>query len=291
MFKGYIPAVVSPFNGSDVDICAFEKYINWLVESGVSGVVVCGSTGESISLSQAERMQLVRKAVEVANSRIPVIAGVISAITEDCVEQAQEFERCGADALLCVCPFYLKPTQDAIYNHFYKIHESVSIPMILYNNPGRTACDLKLDTLRKLSALPRIVGLKEASPDVARFLTWRPHLKADFSLLSGNDDTFCGSLALGAHGTISVTANVIPDICAALYKAWEDRDIEKFSRLRDKIADLHDLMFIEPSPGPVKYALSLMGIMAEDVRSPVETISDTSKAKIKQKLLELGVIR
>ena len=291
MFSGYIPAVVSPFADGYVDIQSFEKYINWLVNSGISGVVVCGSTGESISLSQMERSQLVRSAVNVVNKKVPVIAGVINSITDDCVKQAREFEKCGADALLCVCPFYLKPTQEAIYEHFKAIHEATSTPMIIYNNPGRTAVDLKLETLRRLASLERIVGLKEASSDIARFLTWRQHVKSSFKFLSGNDDTFCGALALGAHGTISVTANVVPELCANLYKAWKEKDFVRFERLRDKICDLHNLMFIEPSPAPAKYALSLMGVMKEEVRGPLCPLTEQSKAKIKQELLRLGVIQ
>lgn len=290
MFTGYIPAVVSPFFDNSVDVTAFEKYINWLIKSGVNGVVVCGSTGESIALTAEERRVLVTSAVRVAEKKVPVIAGIINAVTEACVIQAKEYEKCGADALLCVCPYYLKPTQEGVYEHFKTIHDAVSIPIILYNNPGRTSIDIKLDTLRKLASLERIMGLKEASSDVARFLLWRQQVKPGFSFLSGNDDTFCGALALGASGAISVTANVLPEVCSNLYRAWTDRDMVKFEKLRDKIQNVHQLLFVEPSPSPVKYALSLMGVMQDTVRAPLLKLTDQTKARIKQELSRLGVI-
>lgn len=291
MFSGYIPAVVSPFNENGVDISSFEKYINWLVQSGMNGVVVCGSTGESIALAMNEKKALVSSAVNVCEKSVPVIAGVISSVTEDCIQQAKAYEKCGADALLCVCPYYLKPTQEGIFEHFRKIHDSCGLPIILYNNPGRTAVDLGLDTLRKLSALERIVGLKEASSDLSRFVSWRQHVKAGFSFLSGNDDVACGAFVLGASGVISVTANILPGMCSDIYKAWRDKDMSKFEKLRDKMFNTHQLMFAEPSPAPVKYALSLLGVMQEDVRAPLLPVSEQTKLRIKQELTRIGAIR
>lgn len=292
MFHGYIPAVVSPFKENSVDISVFEKYVTWLFASGMHAVVVCGSTGESIALTQKERNSLIRSAVGLCHNRENVIAGVIGSITDDCVQQAVEFEKCGAHALLCVCPYYVKPSQSGIYDHFRKIHDVTNIPIILYNNPGRTGVDLHLDTIRKLSSLERVVGLKEASNDITRFLLWRQYLKPEFSLLSGNDDSFFGALALGAHGVISVTANIVPDVCNSVYKAWLGRDIVKFERLRDKIKNIHNLLFSEPSPAPLKYALSLIGaINCDSVRSPLSSVSDQLKSKLKQELISLEVIK
>lgn len=290
MFTGYIPAVVTPFKEKEVDLEAFRKYINWLITAGVNGVVVCGSTGESISLSMDEKKSLVETAVEVSAGRAPVVAGVISASTDDAIRQAKMYEKVGADALLCVCPFYVKPTQEGLINHFTKLHQSTVLPIIIYNNPGRTAVDIKVDTLRKLASLERIVALKEASSDLSRFLCWRQHVKSDFSFLSGNDDTFCGALALGAHGTISVTCNVIPDICVEIFKALEEKDFARFCTLRDKIMNVHSLMFSEPSPAPAKYALSLRGVMTEEVREPLLPLTPETKNKIKYELEKLGVI-
>lgn len=290
MFTGYIPAVVTPFKGKDVDIEAFEKYINWLITIGVNGVVVCGSTGESISLNNEEKKVLVEKAVEISSGRIPVIAGIITAVTDDAIKQARMYEKAGADALLCVCPYYVKPTQEGLLNHFTKLHETTILPIILYNNPGRTAIDIKVDTLRKLAALKRVVALKEASNDLSRFLCWRQHVKENFSFLSGNDDTFCGALALGAHGVISVTCNVVPEICVDLYKAWMDKNFIRFNNLRDKLMNIHGLMFAEPSPAPSKYALSLRGVIGEEVREPLLPLSQELKNKIKFELEKLGVL-
>lgn len=287
---GYIPAIVTPFSENSIDLQSFRKYVNWLVESGVSGIVVCGSTGESISLSCEEKRQLVSVAVEVVGNKVPVIAGIITSTTDDAMKMAKTYEMAGADGLLCVCPYYVKPTQEGVYTHIRCIHESTALPIVVYNNPGRTAFDLSVDTLRKLASLERIIGLKEASSDLSRFLCWRQHVKSDFCFLSGNDDTFCGALALGAHGTISVTCNIVPDICSDLFSAWVNRNFDKFTVLRDKIMNLHNLLFSEPSPAPTKYALSLMGIMKEDVRRPLLPLTDTNKNKIKYELEKLGLI-
>ncbi len=288
--KGYIPAIVTPFSGNSVDLQSFKKYVHWLVESGVNGIVVCGSTGESINLSFEEKRQLVSTAVDVVNNRVPVIGGIITSTTDEAVKLAKMYEMENVDGLLCVCPYYVKPTQEGVYTHIKYVHESTTLPIILYNNPGRTAFDLSVDTLRKLASLERVVGLKEASSDLSRFLCWRQHVKSDFRFLSGNDDTFCGSLALGAHGTISVTCNVVPDICRDLFAAWENRDFDKFVVLRDKIMNLHNLLFAEPSPAPTKYALSLMGVMKEDVRLPLLPLTDVTKNKIKYELEKLSLI-
>lgn len=290
MIGGYIAAVVTPFKDGKVDIESFEKYMNYMVSSGISGMVVCGSTGESLSLTMQEKVELVKIASRINSNRTQLFAGVIDASTQNCLELVKNTEEY-VDGFLCICPFYVKPSQEQIYNHFKKISETTSKNLILYNNPSRVGTDINLDTFKRASELKNVVAIKECSSDLSRFSMWRSEVKKDFAFLTGNDDSACGAIAMGAHGVISVSANVVPELCMKMFNSFRNQDVERFSALRDMLAPLHKLMFTEPSPAPVKYALSKLGIMSDELREPLTSISSDLRAKIDDVLRKIGLIK
>jgi 4-hydroxy-tetrahydrodipicolinate synthase len=221
-----------------------------------------------------------------AEGRIPIAAGVITTTTRDASQQAKEAEKSGADALLAITPFYIKPSPEGLYNHFYTLHEATSLPIILYNNPGRTGIDLDLNTLEKLMQLPRLMALKEASPHFTRILSWRRHLRSDFSFMAGDDESAPAFLALGGDGIISVTANIAPKLCTELYNAWINADLGTFASIRDRLAPLHRALFMEPNPCPTKYALSVMGIIRDEVRLPLLPVTEPGQFILRRVLQE-----
>jgi 4-hydroxy-tetrahydrodipicolinate synthase len=272
--EGYIVALVTPFDQQkNVDLKAFEKYVDFVVSKGVHGIVVCGSTGESLALSDEEKLSLVKCASNIAKGRTNVIGGIIDSVTEHGVKLIREFEEY-VDNFLCICPYYIKPSQTQLFNHFKAYCESTKKGIILYNNPGRTAIDLKSDTFKKLCDFDNVIAIKECASDLSRFVFWKDYLKHDFSFLTGNDDMAPSALAMGACGVVSVTANIAPALCEAMYKAWNDRDMEKFANIRDRLAVMHNLMFAEPSPAPAKYALAKMGLIQNVLREPLSPISE-----------------
>ncbi|GHT91259.1 4-hydroxy-tetrahydrodipicolinate synthase [Alphaproteobacteria bacterium] len=279
MFSGYFAAIVTPFVDGKVDLKSLEKYINYLVGSGVSGIVVCASTGEALSLSHQEKIDVITTAAKIADGKTRIIAGIVCLSTQDCFELMKKTESC-VDAFLCVCPYYVRPSQEQIYAHFEKLSSSTSNKLILYNNPPRVGTSIAFDTLRRLSELNNIVGIKECGPDLSVFASWRLQLKEGFSLISGDDATACGALALGAEGIISVSANVIPEVCVTMYQALKRGEMERFSAARDMIAPVHSVMFEAPSPAPVKYVLSRLGYIQNELRLPMSPISEQLKAKI-----------
>jgi 4-hydroxy-tetrahydrodipicolinate synthase len=290
MFQGYWAAVVTPFRHDRIDVAAFERYIVTLVEAGIRGVVVGGSTGEALSLTREERLQLIKAATHVAENRVPVAAGVITATTHEAVQQAKEAEQAGAVALLVVSPFYVKPSSEGLYEHFRAIHEATSLPIIVYNNPGRTGVDIDLNTLKRMTQLPRIAALKEASPQISRVLSWKKSLRTDFAFLSGNDDTVPAFLAMGGQGAISVTANVAPRLCTELYNAWTNADLETFTRIRNQLAPVHETLFVAPNPCPTKYALSVMGLIRDEVRAPLLPLTDLEQLAVRRALQDASLL-
>ncbi|MDR1266924.1 MAG: 4-hydroxy-tetrahydrodipicolinate synthase [Holosporales bacterium] len=287
MFHGYWAAVVTPFRHGRVDIASFERYLATLLEGGVHGLVVNGSTGEALALSREEREQLVKAAVHRAEGHIPVATGIIAATTQEAVQQAQDAEKNGATALLVVSPFYMKPCSEGLITHFRAIHDASSLPIILYNNPGRTGVDIDLSVLEKLMQLPRIAALKESSPHFVRMGEWRTHLRPDFALLSGDDIPAPAFLALGGQGVISVTANVAPKTCATLYNAWVGADLETFAHFRDRLIPLNKALLLAPNPVSIKYALSTMGLIREEVRPPLLPLGDLEQMAIRRALQDL----
>lgn len=290
MFKGSMVALVTPFARGRIDEAAFQALVEWQVESGTHGLVPCGTTGETPTLSEAEHHRLIDLCVKAAAGRTPVIAGTGSNATDKAISLAQYAEKAGADAVLVVTPYYNKPTQEGLYAHYKAIHDSVKLPIMLYSVPGRTGIEISIETTVKLSKLPRIVGIKDAHSDLSRPLQMRLETDRDFSLISGEDATVAAYLAQGGDGCISVTANVAPVQCAALHKAWQIRDWETFTRVRDRLLPLHQALFCETSPAPVKYALSLLGRCSDEVRLPLVAASQAGREKVERAMNIAGLL-
>jgi 4-hydroxy-tetrahydrodipicolinate synthase len=280
--QGSITALVTPMRGGAVDEKTFEKFVDWQIKQGTSALVVCGTTGEAPTLTEAEEDRLFKIAVEVSAARVPVIAGTGSNCTKTAVERTLDAQRLGVDAALIVSPYYNKPTQEGLYQYFKAIHDATDIPLVVYNIPGRCMVDIQPPTMQRIAALPRYVAVKDATGDSARAIRTRMDCGPDFTVLSGDDALTPSFLAQGATGCISVTSNVAPRMCADMIAAWHTGERETFEALRDSLIQLHQVMFIEASPQPVKYALSLMGWMSEETRLPLVPCAQTTKATISE---------
>ena len=290
MFKGSIPALITPFKNEKVDYSSYEKIIEWSISEGSHGFVPCGTTGESPTLSHEEHKKIVEECIHTVNKRVPVIAGTGSNNTTEAIEYTQHAEKMGADGALVVTPYYNKPTQKGLYQHFKKIAESTSLPIIIYNIPGRSIVDMSIDTMNELSEIKNIAGVKDATNDLFRPLLSQTKIKKDFCYLSGEDGTALAYLSQGGVGCISVTANVVPRFCADLHNAWIDHDIKKSQEINLKLAKLHDALFIESSPGPVKYAAELLNLCSSETRMPLVEIQDSTKKIVKDCLIELNLL-
>ena len=290
MFSGSITALITPFRDGVVDEKAYQDFIEWQIKEGTDGLVPCGTTGESPTLSHPEHHRVVELCVEAAGGRVPVIAGTGSNNTAEAIDLTRHAKKAGADAALVVTPYYNKPTQEGLYRHFKAIHDAVDLPIVLYNIPGRCVIDMSIETMARLAELPNIVGVKDATADLARPLRTRKAIGTDFCQLSGEDITVAGFLAQGGVGCISVTSNVAPGLCAQLHDAWVSKDMETFDAIRDRLAPLHDAMFCESNPCPAKYGASLLGKCTPDVRAPLIEISDASKATVKAAMDAAGLL-
>ncbi|MDC3074907.1 4-hydroxy-tetrahydrodipicolinate synthase [Pelagibacteraceae bacterium] len=290
MFKGSIPAVITPFEGSNVDFEAFYKILDYLIKNGSHGIVPCGTTGESPTLSHNEHKKIIEESIRIADKRVPVIAGTGSNSTLEAIEYTEHAEKSGADAALVVTPYYNKPTQSGLYEHFKTIADKTNIPIIIYNIPGRSIVDMTIETMIELSKIKNIIGVKDATNDLFRPLLTRKKMQNEFCYLSGEDGTALAYLAQGGHGCISVTANVAPKLCSELHSAWQDGNISKAQDVNLKLSSLHNALFIESSPGPVKYAASLLGLCKEHTRLPLTGISNNTKKEIEANLKELQLL-
>lgn len=271
MFSGSIPALVTPFRNGEVDRKAFAALVERQIAGGSSALVPVGTTGETSTLSTEEHKDVVSLCVEVAAGRVPVIAGAGSNATEEAIDLVAHAKAVGADAALVVCPYYNKPNQDGLYAHFKAINDAVALPVFLYNVPGRTIVDLMPQTVARLAALPNIIGIKDASDEMER-VALHNHLIApdtQFIQLSGEDSSALAHRVMGGAGCISVTANVMPEACAAMHAAFDDGDLESARLINQRLVLLHRAMFCSPSPGPAKYALSRLGLCTGDVRLPI----------------------
>lgn len=284
-FQGSIVALVTPFKKGEVDWQAFDKLIEWHIEQGSHGLVPCGTTGEASTLDDKEHIEVIKRCVDIAKGHLPVIAGTGSNNTSHAIDLTKAAQDAGADAALCVTPYYNKPSPEGLYLHFKSIHDSTSIPLILYNIPGRSVVDMSNDLVARLSALSRVNGIKDASNDLSRPVWMRKNCHENFVLLSGEDPTASAYLAQGGHGCISVTANIIPRLCAQMHEAWQNRDMDLFSKIRDRIFPLHAALFYENSPAPTKYALSRMGMCEDETRLPVVKASPDCR-KVVDKAIE-----
>ncbi len=289
MFKGSIPALITPFRNGEIDWPAFDNFVEWQVEQGSHGVVPCGTTGESPTLSHEEHNVIVERCVAVVKKRVPVIAGTGSNSTKEAIDLTQHAKEAGADAALIVTPYYNKPTQEGMYQHFKAIHDAVALPIIIYNIPGRCVIDMSVDTMARLAKLPNIVGVKDAAGDLARPVDTRRVIGEKFCQLSGDDITAAAFLAQGGVGCISVVANVAPAQSAAMQNAWIKKDYATFEKMRDLLAPLGKHLFIEPNPTLIKYAVSRLGLCTEDLRLPLVKGSDSARKLVDEAMAHAGI--
>ena len=290
MFQGSIPALITPFKNGNIDYESFYKIIEWSLSEGSHGFVPCGTTGESPTLSHQEHIKVVDECVRIVDKRVPVIAGTGSNNTVEAIEFTNHAEKSGADAALVVTPYYNKPTQEGLQAHFKKIAESTSLPIIIYNIPGRSIVDMSIDTMSVLSNISNIVGVKDATNDLFRPLLTQTKIQKDFCYLSGEDGTALAYLAQGGQGCISVTANIAPKLCSDMQNLWRERKINLAQDINIKLSKIHHVLFIESSPGPVKYAAELLNLCSAETRLPLVPIKDSTKALVKECLVEIGLI-
>ncbi len=290
MFRGSFAALLTPFRDGAVDEAAFQSFIDWQISEGTQGVVPCGTTGESPTLSHAEHRRVVELCIEVARGRVPVLAGTGSNATDEAITLTRHAKESGADGALIVTPYYNKPTQEGLYQHYKKIHDAVDIPIIIYNIPGRSVVDMSVETMTNLSKLPNIVGVKESTGEVLRPLQIRLAAGSDFILLSGEDAAVLNLLVHGGHGCISVTANIAPGSCAALHDAWGTGNYEEALAIHERLMPLHTALFAETSPAPAKFAASLMGRLGPDVRLPLVEPRPATKKRIADVMRAVGVL-
>jgi 4-hydroxy-tetrahydrodipicolinate synthase len=290
MFKGSLVALITPFRGSKVDETAFQEHVAWQLGQGTHGMVPCGTTGESPALEHDEQERLIALTAEVAKGRAPVIAGTGSNSTAHTIAATRAAKNAGADAALIVCPYYNKPTQEGLYQHFKAVHDAVDLPIVIYNIPGRCAVDMSNATMARLAKLPNIVGVKDATNDLARPLKMRREIDGEFALLSGEDATAVAYLAQGGDGCISVTANVAPRLCSEMHEAWQKGDTATVRAINERLIPLHDALFVETSPAPVKYAASLLGRCTPEVRLPLWATTPATQEKVRDAMRGAGLI-
>ena len=274
-----IVALVTPFKNGEVDYEALEKLIKFQITEGIDAIVVCGSTGEGLLLRYDEREKIIRRSLEIAENKLPIIVGCSSCSTADAIMLTKQAEELKADGVLLIAPYYVKPTQSGIIEHFKAVHDATRIPIIMYNNPGRCAADMSVETIVALSKLPRITALKDSNTTLSRV----NHIKLkspDLKLFSGDDASLTGYLAHGGNGCISVTANIRPALVKSLITSFSDNDAKTAQNIANQLANINDLMFCEPNPIPVKYVLHKMGFIQNELRLPLMPASKETEAKL-----------
>ncbi len=291
MFKGSFTALITPFKGGKVDEDAFARLVEWQIKEGTHGLVPCGTTGESPTLSTEEHKRVIALCVDIAKKRVPIVAGCGSNSTEEAIDLSRFSKEAGADATLQVMPYYNKPTQEGLYLHMKAINDAVDLPIILYNVPVRTITDMSVATMARCAKLKNIVGVKDATANVARVTQQRNACGEKFVQLSGEDGTCLGFMAHGGVGCISVTSNIAPRLCADFQNACLAGDWKKALVLQDKLMPLHDSMFCETNPAPVKYAASRLGLCAEDCRLPLAPLTEASRKLVDKALADIGLTK
>ena len=289
-FRGAITALITPFRDGAVDEAAFVALIERQIAAGIHGLVPAGTTGETSTLSHNEHRRVVELCVQTARGRVPVIAGAGSNATSEAIDVARHAKAVGADAVLVVAPYYNRPSQEGLYRHYAAINDAVQIPVITYNVPGRTVADLSNETLERLSTLPNIVGIKDATGDLTRISIQRLTCGPEWVLLSGDDPTGLGYIAHGGVGCISVTSNVAPESVAAFYNAALSRDWDTALYLQDRLIRLHKALFLDASPAPTKFAMAQLGLCSDEVRLPISPCAEAVKPAILEAMREAGVI-
>lgn len=290
MFKGSFPALVTPFKNGELDLDTLKKLVEWHIGEGSHGLVPVGTTGESPTLTHREHEMVIEEVVKAAAGRVPVIAGAGSNNTLEGIGLIQHAEKVGADAALVVTPYYNKPTQAGMIAHFTALHDCCTLPIIIYNIPGRSVVDMSPDTMGKLAQLPRIIGVKDATGDLSRVPKQRITCGKDFVQLSGEDATALGFNAHGGVGCISVTANVAPRLCAEFQEATLKGDYAKALEYQDRLMPLHEAVFLEPGVAGAKYGMSLLGLISDEVRLPLVGLTDGTKERIKSAMRHAGLI-
>jgi 4-hydroxy-tetrahydrodipicolinate synthase len=289
-FRGSFTALVTPFDNGALDEKALRNLVDWQIAEGTNGLVPVGTTGESPTLSHEEHKLVVEWCIEQAKGRVPVVAGSGSNSTREAIELSQHAEEAGADAVLIVTPYYNKPTQEGLYQHFKAINDAIGIPIIIYNIPIRSVIDMSVDTMRRLFELENIAGVKDATANVVRVSQQRAAMGEGFNQLSGEDATVLGFMAHGGHGCISVTSNVAPRLCAEFHDACRKGDYRTALDYHDKLMPLHTALFIETNPSPVKYALSVLGKCTDTVRLPMVTLAAKTKTAVREAMVHAGLI-
>jgi 4-hydroxy-tetrahydrodipicolinate synthase len=290
MLKGSFVALITPFRNGGVDEAKFQEFVAWQVEQGTHGLVPTGTTGEAPALSHEEQERVIALCAEVANGKVPVVAGTGSNSTAHTIELTRMAKEAGATAALIVCPYYNKPTQEGLFQHFKAVHDAVDIPIVIYNIPGRSAVDMSNATMARLAKLPNIVGVKDATNDLARPLRMRVEIGSDFAMMSGEDATAVAYLAQGGDGCISVTANIAPRLLAEMHTAWQRSEIDTVRRINERLIPLHDALFAETSPAPVKYAASLLGKCEPNVRQPLWAIMPETQERVARAMRGAGLL-
>jgi 4-hydroxy-tetrahydrodipicolinate synthase len=290
MIRGSLVALVTPMTDDGaVDQVALERLVEWHIAEGTDAIVAVGTTGESATLDEEEHCHTIRRVVEIVNGRIPVIAGTGANSTSEAISLTQCAKAAGADACLLVTPYYNKPTQEGLYQHHKAIAEAVDIPQILYNVPGRTAVDMQPETIVRLSSVSNIIGVKEATGDLARIEKLRADVPADFAIYSGDDATAREAILLGADGDISVTANVAPKAMHEMCLAALNKDADAAANIDANLSGLHKSLFVESNPIPVKWALGAMGMMGFGIRLPLTRLSAHAEAPVRDALAQAGI--
>ncbi|MGY9025187.1 MAG: 4-hydroxy-tetrahydrodipicolinate synthase [Candidatus Pelagibacterales bacterium] len=277
MFKGSFTALITPFKDGQFDEESFRSLIDFQISSGIHGLVPTGTTGESPTLSHEEHIKIVEVCIEQANKKVPIIAGTGSNSTDEALYLTKHAEKAGADAALVVTPYYNKPSQEGLLQHFTKIANSVNIPIIIYNIPSRSVVDMSNETMAKLFEIENIVGVKDATADVPRVYFTKTDIGENYNMLSGDDSTTLAFMLYGGHGSISVTSNIAPKLCSDFQNLCLEKRFDEAASINDLLMPLHRALFLESSPGPVKYAAKKLGLCSEEVRLPVTTITNTTK--------------
>lgn len=290
MFKGSITALITPFRNGAVDEAAFTRIVDWQIAEGTHGLVPVGTTGESPTLDHKEHKRVIELCVQATKKRVPVIAGTGSNSTDEAVELSQYAEKVGADGVLIVTPYYNKPTQEGLYQHFKAINDAISIPIVIYNIPARSIVDMSVQTMARCYELKNVVGVKDATANLARPSQQRAACGEEFCQLSGEDATALGFMAHGGRGCISVASNVAPRLTADFQNACLAGDFKTALSIQDRLMPLHDVLFIETNPAPVKYAVSRLGLCTADMRLPMVPLSEPSKKAIDAVLSDLGLL-
>jgi 4-hydroxy-tetrahydrodipicolinate synthase len=290
MFKGAHTALITPFKGGQIDEESFRSFIDFQISEGIHGLVPVGTTGESPTLSHEEHKLAVELCVQQADKRVPIIAGTGSNNTEEAIDLTRHAESAGADAALVVTPYYNKPTQKGLYSHFEAISKSTKLPIIIYNIAGRSIVDMSTETMKNLFKIENIVGVKDATSNIPRVYESKTVIGENFNQLTGDDATTLAFMTYGGHGSISVTSNIAPKLCSQFMQLCLNKDFAEAAKINDKLMPLHHALFVESSPGPVKYAASKLGLCGEEIRLPLTLISNETKVLVDKALKHASLI-